>query len=186
MLIVFASYLFVRLSEVLLRSSMFSMCSSTERRAKVLEAEGDKRTAELVSEGEKIRMKNESEGTLIKVSNEAQARKVQLVLEVFFFFLHCDGAVLQKFNSLIDIGTFPSISIICSIFQRPSVSTSLTAVTDRGDKITIDEFLFLHFFVCFILPYFYSHLHQSQVFLADHLLFLLSPVPLHLDFFLTF
>lgn len=54
----------------------------TERRKKVLEAEGDKRQAELQSEGEKIRMKNESEGTLIKVTNEAEARKIQLILEV--------------------------------------------------------------------------------------------------------
>jgi hypothetical protein len=54
----------------------------SERRKKVLEAEGDKRQAELQSEGEKIRMKNESEGTLIKVTNEAEARKIQLILEV--------------------------------------------------------------------------------------------------------
>ena len=54
----------------------------TERRAKVLEAEGDKTSAELESQGTKIRMKNESEGMLIKISNEAEARKIQLILEV--------------------------------------------------------------------------------------------------------
>ena len=62
--------------------SFISYYHLTERRKKVLEAEGDKREAELLSEGEKIKMKNESEGTLIKVTNEAEARKIQLILEV--------------------------------------------------------------------------------------------------------
>ena len=52
-----------------------------ERRKKVLEAEGDKRSAELLSEGIKIRIINESEGNLIKVKNEAEARKMQMQLE---------------------------------------------------------------------------------------------------------
>jgi hypothetical protein len=60
----------------------YSPVHNVERRKKVLEAEGDKRSAELESEGAKIRMKNESEGTLIKVQNEAEARKIQLILEV--------------------------------------------------------------------------------------------------------
>lgn len=67
----------------------------TERRAKVLEAEGDKTSAELESQGTKIRMKNESEGMLIKITNEAEARKIQLILEVIRYFLLDIGSDLQ-------------------------------------------------------------------------------------------
>jgi hypothetical protein len=75
---------FFTFQQLLLYSNTHNIPSvhHTERRKKVLEAEGDKRQAELQSEGEKIRMKNESEGTLIKVTNEAEARKIQLILEV--------------------------------------------------------------------------------------------------------
>lgn len=88
------SPLFISFISIITRIRIFSCIHSSlitfkqspnhniERRKKVLEAEGDKRSAELESEGAKIRMKNESEGTLIKVQNEAQARKVQLILEV--------------------------------------------------------------------------------------------------------
>ena len=90
------------LTHSLTRSPTLSQAAAErERRKKVLEAEGDKRSAELQSEGRllpapwvydapvcacacvgmKIRLQNESEGMLIKVRNEATARKAQYELE---------------------------------------------------------------------------------------------------------